>query len=610
MALTIDGEPGWGYGDFTDCTGHISALLRGPLKPFVLWSPDSQRMAVMRADQRQVPLNHLVQAVPAEGVRPVLHSYPYPMPADAEGIPLEIWFIGRDGQRVRAQIEGLESRCFLPLGMHQGHWAADGRHFDFVQVSRGYTTLTLWRIDTVTGAAKVLVREEGPGVMQIAAGIAEMPMFRVLRDGRVLWWSQRSGWGHLYVLPAADDAETSPVALTQGEWLVRRVLRIDEDRGRILFVASGREPGVDPYFCFAYSVNLDGSGLKLLTPELAHHEFTHPVAVPYGDGTDSVSPDGTLLVDAGSTVDRPYRSVLRDASGALRMALQSADPTDGWPASMPPPEPFSLQALDAASLPGSSGLWGMLYKPPGFDADESYPVIEVIYGAAQASVVAKAWLPGHHAAFAEQLAALGFVVVMIDGPGTAFRSQAFQLASYGRLQSCGSLPDHVNAIRHLGLARPWMDLQRVGIVGGSGGGYATVRALGEHPDFYKVGVSMCGDHDNRGYIATWGDCYEGPYDETKYAEQDNTKVVANITGDLFLIHGEMDDNVHPGLTLRVVDALMKADRNFDLLIVPNAGHNVIGPAYVQRRVFDYFVERLMGVKAPRPPAYSAAGATK
>ncbi len=601
-ALTTDGVPGWGYGDFTDCTGHVSAKLRGPIKPFVLWSADSQRFAVMRADLREVPLNHLVQAVPAEGVRPVLHSYPYPMPGDAQGVPLELWFIGRDGSKVRAAIADLESRCFLPLGMQQGHWSADGRHFDFVQVNRGYTSLTLWRIDTTTGAARVLTLEDGPGVMQIAAGIAEMPMFKVLRDGRVLWWSQRSGWGHMYLLPAVDTIDGQALAMTQGPWLVRRILRIDEDRQRVIFVASGREPGVDPYFCFAYSVNFDGSGLSLLTPEPVQHEFTHPVAVPFGDGTDSVSPDGTLLVDVWSTVSMPHRSALRDDAGQVVMDLQTADPADSRPATMPLPEPFTLQALDAASLPDCGGLWGMLYKPPGFDPEQRYPVIELIYGAPQASVVAKACMPGHHAAFAEQLAALGFVVVMIDGPGTAFRSQAFQLASYGRLQSSGNLPDHINAIRWLAGTRPWMDLERVGIVGGSGGGYATVRAMGEHGDFYKVGVAMCGDHDNSGYVATWGDCYQGPYSDEHYAQQDNTLLADCITGDLFLIHGEMDDNVHPGLTLRVVNALIKADRNFDMLIVPNAGHNVIEPVYVQRRVFDYFVERLMGAKAPRPGA--------
>ena len=201
---------------------------------------------------------------------------------------------------------------------------------------------------------------------------------------------------------------------------------------------------------------------------------------------------------------------------------------------------------------------------------------------------------------AEQLACLGFVAVIVDGPGTPSRSRAFQLEAYGRIESCGGLPDHVNAIRHLAATRPWMDLDRVGLVGGSGGGNATVRAMGTFPDFYKVGVAMCGNHDQAGYIAAWGERYQGLYDKGLYATQANKTIAAQIVGDLLLIHGDLDNNVHPAQTMQVVDALIQADRNFDLLIVPNAGHMLILLPYVQRRVFDYFVERLMGVAPPGP----------
>jgi dienelactone hydrolase len=212
----------------------------------------------------------------------------------------------------------------------------------------------------------------------------------------------------------------------------------------------------------------------------------------------------------------------------------------------------------------------------------------------------KTWGNNAYANVAEQRAALGFVAIIVDGPGTPCRPCAFQLDACGRIESCGGLPDHVNAIRHLAATRPWMDLDRVGIVGGSGGGNATVRAMGTFPDFYKVGVAMCGNHDQAAYIAAWGERYQGLYDETLYATQANKTVASQITGDLLLIHGDLDNNVHPAMTMQVVDALIKADRNFDLLIVPNAGHMLILLPYVQRRLFDYFVERLMGEAAPRP----------
>jgi dienelactone hydrolase len=424
-------------------------------------------------------------------------------------------------------------------------------------------------------------------------------MWRGLADGRVIAWTQRSSWGHLYLCSPSGGWR----AITEGPWLVRSLLGIDEARQRIVFTASGREPGLNPYYAQAYRVNFDGTDLQPLTPEPGHHEFTYGTDMPEWlfDGKQSLSPDGRYLIDVWSTVTEPHRSVLRDTeTGAVVLDLATADPAGGWPKAMPLPEPFSVQALEPTGIPGCSELWGLLYKPAGFDPAAHYPVIELIYGGPQVAVVPYDWSGGMFGFWAEQLAAVGFVVVMIDGPGTPGRSHAFQLASYGRLQSCGGLPDHVNAIRQLAATRPWIDLTRVGITGASGGGYATVRALGTFPEFYQVGVALCGNHENAAYTAGWGDTYQGPYDEALYAGQANTSVAANIRGSLLLVHGEMDDNVHPAMTLRVVDALMKADRNFDMLIVPNAPHSVFAVPYVQRRMFDYFVERLAGLKAPPP----------
>jgi dipeptidyl aminopeptidase/acylaminoacyl peptidase len=593
-ALTDDGEPDRGWGDFTDFLLQVDRRLQpAPQKPGVLWSPDSQRFAVMRVDLREVPLNHVLQSVPPEGVRPRLHSYRYPMPADAQRGRAELWFFDRQGGRVRAQLDHLECSGFTHLAQGHGRWSGDGRHFDLIDHSRDGQTMTLWRIATADGSARVLIEERGPVVLP-APGIMERPMFHVLADGRLIWWTQRSGWGHLVLV----SPEGAVQAITQGPWLVRSILHVDEARQEIILAASGREPGVDPYLCAAYRVAFDGSQFQLLTPEPTQHEFVRYDSAPGGPAI--VSPDGLHFVDNHSTVGAPPRSVLRDRDGAPLMTLEVADPGTAWPQALPLPEPFSLPALNPEALDGAAELWGVLYKPLAFDPGQRYPVIEVIYGAPQTAVAPKSWGNNLHANVAEQLATLGFVVVIVDGPGTPYRSRAFQLQAHGRIESCGGLPDHVNAIRHLAATRPWMDLDRVGIVGGSGGGYATVRAMGTFPDFYKVGVAQCGNHDQAGYIAMWGERYQGLYGSALYATQKNTTLAANITGDLLLMHGDLDNNVHPAMTMQVVDALIQADRNFDLLIVPNATHVLLLLPYVQRRTFDYFVERLMGQPAPKP----------
>jgi dienelactone hydrolase len=594
LLLTDDGEPGWGYGDFTEFLHQLDWQLKGVTPPpSVVWSPDSQRLAVMRVDLRRVAWSHLVQSVPPDGVRPRLHSYRYPMPGDAERGQAELWFIGRDGSRVRAQLDPLECSGFTHLAQGYGRWSEDGLHFDLIDHSRDAQTMTLWRIDTRDGSARRLIQEHEPVALP-APVIMERPMFHVLADGGLIWWSQRSGWGHLYRV--APGGEVTPI--TQGPWLVRSILHVDEARQQILFAASGREPGIDPYMCLAYRVAFDGSGLTLLTPEPAHHEFVrHDGAAVL---STIVSPDGQHVVDNHSTVTAPPTSLLRDRDGQVLMTLELADPGNAWPAGLPLPEPFSVPALNPETLDGAGELWGVLYKPMGFDPQVRYPVVEVIYGAPQAVVAPKTWGNNLYANVAEQLATVGFVAIIVDGPGTPCRSKAFQLAAYGRIDSCGGLPDHVNAIRSLAATRPWMDLDRVGLVGGSGGGNATVRAMGTFPEFYKAGVAMCGNHDQAGYIAGWGERYQGLFDNTLYAGQANKTVAARITGELLLIHGDLDNNVHPALTMQVVDALIQADRNFDLLVVPNAGHMLILLPYVQRRLFDHFVERLMGVAAPRP----------
>lgn len=592
-ALTTDGVEGCGYGDFGDFVGIVSRRMLGALNdPAVIWAPDSSAIAVTRTDLRGLPQLHLVQAAPpGGGLRPQLHSYAYPMPGDGVAATLDLCFIDRAGKQVRARLD-LQTTGFNPLGVRQGWWEADSRHFLLIQASQHADEVKLWRIDTRTGEATLLVSETGPGAGR--PPLVEGYAVRRLSDGRVIWWSQVAGWGHLHMIEPGKPGEMR--SITSGDWRVRSILHVDEGRGEILFTASGREPGIDPYYVQLYRVGLDGSGLKRLTPEDLNHDPTLPVDpmtaarmarfIGYGAGASGVSPDGQFFVDSFSAVDRPAVSVLRDRDGALVLELESADASGAWPAAVPLPEPFRVTALD-----GKTGLWGVIFRPPNFDPAKAYPVVEVVYGGPQLAATPKSFGQGLIGATAEQIAGLGYVTVVIDGPGTPLRSREFEFRSYGRIESCGGLDDHVAAIEALAAERPWMDISGgVAITGQSGGGYATARALAAFPDFYKVGVSLCGNHDQGAYLALWGDTFQGPHSDELYATQANHTVAANITGKLFLIHGEMDDNVHPAHTLKLVDVLIAADKDFDMLIVPNATHGVGMIPYVQRRTWDYLLQ--------------------
>ena len=580
--LTADAEPDHGWGDFADFISQVSRRLAAQRpKPGVLWSPDASVIAVQRVDRRALPLRHLVQARSPDGPAPRTHVYRYPTPPDPVRAPVELWFLSVDGRRVRAKIDGLECGGISHFDLGWARWDADGRHFHLVDADRARTRLKLWRVDSTDGSARVLVQEEGPSAMFPAPSMAEPACFHVLRDGSVLWWSQRSGFGHLVHFEPGGHFRP----LTAGPWQVRSLLHVDEEEGHVIFSAAGREPGLDPYLAQAYRVPLAGGEPVRLTPDPLHHDLI-PLH-PQPDGARSVSPDGRWIVDTGSRIDQAPRALLRDADGCRWMDLWSAPAIDTWPAELPLPESFCVSPKG-----GGESLWGALYRPADFDQAQRYPVIELIYGAPQAAVVPKAWAGSSFATVAAQLAAQGYVVFCIDGPGTPYRSHAFQRASHGRMESCGGLPEHVAALEALAASRPWMDLSRVGILGASGGGFAVVHAMAAFPDFYRVGISMCGNHDQADYVAGWGDGYQGLYSEQVYATQASQTVAHRITGRLLLVHGEMDDNVHPVHTLRVADALLKAGRDFEMLIVPDAGHMLILLPPVQQRLWRFLRQHL------------------
>ena len=589
--LTTDGVQDYGYA--TDNAGWIRRD-----SPVLLWSPDSRMIATFRHDARGVGKMHLATT----GVgRPELKSWRYPLPGDSAIFRIERMVIhvdepsgGAGGARV--------TRLLMPPDPHRSsvtdhvagrdgvfldvEWSADGSRLAFVSSSRDHKVARLRVADPRSGEVRDVLTEREETFFESGPGA---PNWRVLHESNeVIWFSKRDNWGHLY----RYDLQTGePLgAITGGDWNVHRVLHVDEDTRTIFFVGNGREPG-DPYFRRLYRVRIDGGDPKLLTPDSADHSVTP-------------SPAGEHFVDSYSTPTSPPVTVLRDVDGNVLVELERADVSrlvaTGWR----PPEPFVVKARD-----GETDLHGLMYRPTNFDPSRRYPVVNYLYpGPQSGSVRTRSFRAARRDK--QALAELGFVVVEVDAMGTPWRSKDFHDAYYGDMGDNG-LPDQVAMVRQLGERHPWMDLERVGIWGHSGGGFASAAGILRYPDFYKVAVSQAGNHDNRNYADDWGEKWQGllethPDGTTNYDNQANRLIAENLKGKLLLAHGTMDANVPPYGTLLLVDALIAADKDFDLLMLPNRGHGFSDEAYMTRRRWDYFVRHLLGAE---PPEY-AIGASE
>ncbi|MEV0616701.1 DPP IV N-terminal domain-containing protein [Nonomuraea sp. NPDC050404] len=582
-ALTDDAEPHFDYGGLPEALGS-RALMRslGLPQPLVLsWSPDSTRLLVHRLDQRELPEQVLVESTPRDGGRPVAHRSRYPMPGDEAQATMS-WNVLDIATRGVVRQQGEPYTVVHPTAMVYQWWSGEkGEAVHFLQHSRDARTLELRRLDPATGATTTLISETGETRVDPTPQLGEPTMAQVLDSGEILWWSQRDGWGHLY-LYSPDGEQVSQV--TSGQWLVRKVLWVDQDSRQVWFLATGLGDG-DPYVRQICRIGLDGTGFTRLTDDDLDHDAISP-------------PEGGYLVDRASSLSTPPRSVVLGGDGQVLVELESPDASVleelGWR----PPERFRTTAAD-----GKTPIWGLLWRPHDFDPERRYPIIDVIYPGPQIHRAGPSFdsvLPGE----AESLAALGFAVVAVDGRGTAGRGKSFHDQSYGALGDAGSLADHIASIRELGHRHPWLDTDRVGITGHSGGGFATGRALLAHPEFYKVGVAESGNHDMGIYVPMWPEQYHGDVSDEAKRELSNAPLAANLRGKLLLIHGELDDNVLPAQTLRLVDALIQADKDFDLLLIPGAEHALFGKThYVKRRGWDYFVRHLHGTE---PPAYRLA----
>jgi dipeptidyl aminopeptidase/acylaminoacyl peptidase len=619
-ALSDDAEPAWAYGKSPDSnTFSVTARLAGlPLPPMALWSPDSRRLLTVRLDERRVKPLHLLQSAPPDGsARPALHGYRYAMPGD-EHIPRAalVIFEAETGKRTDADCDPIPAPILSPIEMQHAWWSDDGSRVWFIDLERGGQRARLCELDPRSGAVRQVLEERSESYLELNPATLAQPNVRVLGGGdEVVWFSERDGFGHLYLYDGRGGELRH--ALTSGEWGVRDIVRVDEVERRLYFTASGREPGRDPYQRHLYRVQLDGCEPELLTPEDADHEISLPpandiVAVAQlallggAPRPSGFSPSGRYFVDTWSRIDAPSVSVLRRCDGELVSTLETTDVSEllaqGWRW----PEPFRVKARD-----GETDLYGAIYRPSHFDPGRRYPVIDMIYPGPQVIRTPKRSFPSDpleafNFALPAALAELGFVVVTLDGLGTPLRSRAFRCFAYGRMQDAGGLEDHVSGLRQLAERCDWIDLDRVGITGYSGGGFASTRAILAYPDFYKVAVSGAGNHDQRGYVSGWGEKYQGllespeaPEADDNYAAQRNARLAENLKGKLLLFTGDMDDNVHPALTLQVCHALIEANKDFDMLVLPNRNHRSgLLDGYALRRLWDYFVRHLLGAEPP------------
>ena len=577
--LTTDGVEDYGY-----ATNNAGWIKRD--SPVLLWSPGSDMIATFQHDARGV--GEMYMATTAVG-RPDLAVWKYPLPGDSLIFRISRVVVHLDGPRiVRLQVPPDPHRSTItdhiagPGGvLLDTEWSPDGSQLAFVSSSRDHKRAQLRVADPHTGAVRDVLSETEENFFESGSGSAN---WRVLKgSNEILWYSKRHNWGHLY----RYDLRTGEMLgrVTTGDWNVLQLLRVDEETRTLYFTGSGREPG-DPYFRYLYRVGMDGDGLRLLAPDSANH-------------TIALSPSGTYFVDNYSTPVTPPVTVVRNLNGEVVAELERADISrlvaSGWQ----PPEPFVVKARD-----GVTELHGLMYKPTNFDPSLSYPVVNYLYPGPQSGSVGSRSFRASRGD-KQSTAELGFVVVEVDAMGTPGRSKEFHDAYYGNMGDNG-LPDQVAMVRQLAARHPWIDLNRVGIWGHSGGGFASTAGILRYPDFYKVAVSQAGNHDNRSYEDDWGEKWQGlletyPDGTTNYDNQANQLIAENLKGKLLLAHGTMDTNVPVYNTLLVADALIAADKDFDLIMMPNRGHGFGNEPYMMRRRWDYFVRHLLGVE---PPEYT------
>lgn len=534
---------------------------------YIQWSPDSKSVVSCRIRPVEKRYVYYVESSPADQAQPKLHKQEYAKPGDELRFKVPCIFEVESGRRLIPSTELFSHQYELSGPM----WNADSKAITFEYNERGHKVYRVLEMSAVDGSVRTLIEEKEEKYVNYPR------IYRnYLGDGkRIIWSSERDNYNHLYLY---DRATGKPLnQITKGEWYVRGVQHVDEANEVIYFSANGMKKGEDPYLIHYYKINFDGSNLVELTPEEGMHQCWY-------------SSDYKYLVDVYSKVDRAPIAVLRDAkNGKIRMQLDKADISallaNGWKA----PEVFSAKGRD-----GKTDMWGVIYRPSNFDPSKKYPVIEYIYSGPGDQYVPKTF--SSYNWWMTSLAELGFIVVQVDGMTTSFRSKEFEEVCYKNLKDAG-LPDHIAWIKAAAQKYPYMDIDRVGIFGCSAGGQESTGAVLFHPEFYKAAYSACGCHDNRMDKIWWNELWMGyPVDES-YSACSNVDNAHLLSRPLMLVVGELDDNVDPASTMQVANALIKANKDFELVVIPGA-HHTMGEDFGEHKRYDFFVRHLMGVTPP------------
>ena len=577
--LTTDGVKDYGYAtDNAGWTHSDNAIL--------VWSPDSKKIATFQQDQRKTGEMYLL---PVTNSHPAMKAWKYPLVGDADVTMIERVILDVPTKAVvRVKMPPDQHRstlcddisCRGGSGWDDVQWSADGKTLMFVSTSRDHKQEWVRVADAETGAVREVLGETTAKFFESGNNAVNWRYLSATNE--VLWFSERDGWGQMYLYDAATGKLKNTI--THGEGNVTQVVRVDEKARMIYFLGVGKEKGRDPYFIHLYSVKFDGKEQKLLTPEDADHAVTWSL-------------DGKYFVDTYSTVTQPHVAVVRDNSGKMVMEVGKEDISKLLAAGWVAPTPITVKGRD-----GKTDVYGFMFKPTNFDAGKKYPFVNHVYPGPQTGSCGGRGFAAAHGDL-QSLAELGFVVVCIDGMGTPWRSKAFHEFYFGDLGD-DTIPDQVSGMKDLAAKYPFIDLEKVGIYGHSGGGNATASAMFHFPDFFKVGIAESGNHDNRDYEDDWAEKWAGVEVKnadgtSNYDKQANQNYVKNLKGHLLLAHGTMDDNVPMNNTLLVVEALIKANKDFDLLIIPNVAHGYgAATQYMTRRRWDYFVKNLAGGVPP------------
>lgn len=535
---------------------------------YFVWAPDSKKLAGNKVRKNEDHLIYFVESSPKTQLQPILQKRNYLKPGDALPIKRPSLFDLNAMKQIPVESKAFENQ----YNLSRPKWNSNSQAFTFEYNQRGHQVFQLAEVDAASGKIRLIIDEQSTSFIDYSG-----KHFRYDLDHRdqIIWMSERDGWNHLYLI----DRKTGNVInqITKGNWPVREVVTVNEKQGVILFKASGQNADEDPYFTHYYKVNFDGTGLLDLSPEKMEHQA-------------SFSPGYDYFTDTYSTVHTAPVSVLRRSSdGKVILNLEKADITDllakGWIA----PEPFVAKGRD-----GTTDIWGNIYRPSTFDPNKKYPVIEYIYAGPHSSFAQKNFR-ATTSAFSG-LAELGFIVVQLDGMGTSNRSKAFHDVCWKNLKDAG-FPDRIRWIKAAAEKYNYMDTTRVGLFGGSAGGQSTLSGLLFHPEFYKAGSSSCGCHDNRMDKIWWNEQWLGYPIGPQYAECSNVENAGKLQGKLLLMVGELDDNVDPASTMQVVNALIAAKKDFELVVLPGVNHT-LGGTYGEQKRRDFFLKNLANQTTP------------